>query len=370
MQLHITNGDSVGDMLSESQQVQGEILCWRDVLHDGPIIAAEGQAYLKARASFIYETMCLPSPLAAIEISEQQIIEGFAQRQAILDNLNQYNEIVLWFEHDLYDQLQLAECLYHLAKHQDQVKQFYLICIGEHDDVDYFHGLGNLSISQLEVLYLQRQRLSIEQLDLGKTVWQAIAANTPEPLNQLLSKPLTSLPFMANALTRFAQEYPWLDNGLSFTQTLILQSLAEPKTELPILLSNLRQQAQYQGEDLSLAEQRYQQIMDKNEIKLGRLFINLQSIEEAPFLGDIWLTKELHYLSTLSLAYLNIDYQGSESWDMQASYQISEAGLKALQGALAPEEKPKPNFWRGGVHITAENYWCWDKHKRQLVKQH
>jgi hypothetical protein len=313
--------------------------------------------------------MCLPSPLPAIEISEQQILEGFTQRQAILDNLNQYNEIVLWFEHDLYDQLQLAECLYHLAKHRDQVKQFYLICIGEHDDVDYFHGLGNLSISQLEALYPHRQQLSIEQLVLGKTVWQAIASNTPEPLNPLLTKPLTTLPFMANALIRFAQEYPWLNSGLSLTQTLILQSLAAPKAELPILLSNLRHQAHHQGEELSLAEQRYQQIMNKSEINLGRLFTNLQTIEEAPFLGDIWLTKELHYLSTHSPAYLNIDYQGSESWDMRASYQISEAGLKALQGTLGTREKPKPGFWRGGVHITADNYWCWDKQKRQLVKQ-
>ncbi|MPW28437.1 DUF1835 domain-containing protein [Agarivorans sp. B2Z047] len=369
MQLHIINGDSVGDMLKQSSIVQGEVLCWRDVLHDGPIVAAEGQAYLKARASFIHETISLPSPLPAMEISEQQILDDFVQRQAVLDKLSQYKEIVLWFEHDLYDQLQLAECLFHLAKHPELTEQFRIICIGEHPELDYFHGLGNLSISQLEALYPNRQTLSVEQLELGKRVWQALVANTPEQLNHLLLEPLSPLPFMANALLRFAQEYPWLDKGLSLTQLHILESLAKPMQELPILQSNLRQQAQYQGEEEFVADQRYQQIMEDSEIKLGRLFVNLQTLEDAPFLGDAWLNKELYCLSHLTPPCVKIDNKDDKHWSMDASYTITDTGLKALEGAMLKELSSQLSFWRGGVNISQDNYWCWDHKQGQIVMQ-
>ena len=98
--LHVTNGDSVAHVL-EHIVPHGRVLAWRDALHDGPVVAGPPEATRKGRARF----------LATVGFGAAALIEaGFAARDAALDRaLDGGDEVVLWFEHDLYDQLQLVE---------------------------------------------------------------------------------------------------------------------------------------------------------------------------------------------------------------------------------------------------------------------
>jgi len=226
MKLHITNGDSTGNMLKASEVVNGEILVWRDVLHDGPITHKEGDAYFNERSEFLWSVISQPGPLNDYKGLQSSIFDDFKEREARLAQLHQFDEVVLWFEHDLYDQLQLAECLFHLSKHDDISDKSSMICIGEHSGVLYFHGFGNLSISQLEALYPGRQPISSVQLASGCRVWDALNESEPFALNKLLLQTFTDLPFMQPALHRFAQEYPSTENGLTRTQQNILDSIA------------------------------------------------------------------------------------------------------------------------------------------------
>src|SRR6185436_9837159 len=96
--LHVTNGDHAVAVL-RAAGMQGEILPWRDVLHEGPVDAALPlEAHSKLRARFIAEAGW--APRAEVEAS-------FAERDAALRGSSRAPEVVLWFEHDLYDQLQL-----------------------------------------------------------------------------------------------------------------------------------------------------------------------------------------------------------------------------------------------------------------------
>ncbi|GGA94900.1 DUF1835 domain-containing protein [Agarivorans gilvus] len=348
MQLHITNGDVVGQSLAASSLIEGEILCWRDVLHDGPIVAPEGEAYLKARAAFIYQSLQASRSFAANSISEQQLFADFKQRQHTMARLDQYSEIVLWFEHDLYDQLQLAECLYSLAKRPELSARFTLICIGEHAEVANFRGLGELSISQLEALYPQRQAISAAQLTLGSELWLALAAASPEPINQLLQQDMAVLPFMRPALRRFAEDYPWLNSGLTLTQQLILRSLVEAKLKL-------------QAEQVKASA-------SSTKLSFAELFATFQRLEAAPFLGDLWLAKELINLASLATPLLHIHHRSSGQWDGDSYFEISSAGQAILAGEARLSLDSMPSFWRGGVELSASNYWCWDPQQQRLCR--
>ena len=57
-------------------------------------------------------------------------------------------EYVLWFEADLYDQLQLVQILAKLRELEVPPSRITLICIGEHLGVAHFGGLGQLSSEQ------------------------------------------------------------------------------------------------------------------------------------------------------------------------------------------------------------------------------
>ena len=166
MELHITNGDAVGEMLIGSPSVTGKVLCWRDVLHDGPLLDLPDSQYASQRADFLYRQVIQADPHSSI--TRQSIENDFKHRRAVLDSLEQFDQITLWFEHDLYDQLQLLEVLGSL-KQCPQLPPLYLICIDSHPELNYFYGLGNLNTEQLADLYPQRQQLKRYAITEGRS---------------------------------------------------------------------------------------------------------------------------------------------------------------------------------------------------------
>lgn len=100
--LHICNGDSASHTLNASS-IPGDVLPWRDVLHDGPVpsnfsleeLSEIRARYLASSTAFAFES----------------IRRDFDVRDAHLQNAATYDEVMLWFEHDLYDQLQLIQLL-------------------------------------------------------------------------------------------------------------------------------------------------------------------------------------------------------------------------------------------------------------------
>ena len=71
-------------------------------------------------------------------------------RQETLDRYRGYEEVVFWFEHDLFDQLLLLRHLHWLSEIDRGSTRFWLIC-GD----DY---LGNLTPERLRELFPARSR--------------------------------------------------------------------------------------------------------------------------------------------------------------------------------------------------------------------
>ena len=94
--LHITNGDSVE---LRDTGLPDEVLTWKDVLHEGPVPAGLTLEEMRSiRAYFLAEVSGQP---------ESELLRGLEQRDQTLARFAEFEEVVLWFEHDLYDQLQL-----------------------------------------------------------------------------------------------------------------------------------------------------------------------------------------------------------------------------------------------------------------------
>ena len=198
--LHITNGDCAAAVLK--QAVQGEILPWRDVLHEGPVRGGLSLDELsRERAAFIAE--CGWGSLAAVS-------KDFQTRDERLRGV--HDEIVLWFEHDLYDQLQLIQLLDWFAGHPHP--KLSLACEAEY--------LGDMTPARAGELLESRSRVSEAQLDEGRAAWAAFTA--PEPV-ELERVPCSHVRFLGAALRRQLEEFPWLDDGLSRTERAVLAAL-------------------------------------------------------------------------------------------------------------------------------------------------
>jgi len=100
--LHVTNGESAGNTLRQTA-LGGAVLSWQDVLHEGPVPDVPPAELRAVRARFLSE--CGWG-------SERSLLESFERRDRLFEQaLEGGTEVVLWFENDLYDQLQLVQAL-------------------------------------------------------------------------------------------------------------------------------------------------------------------------------------------------------------------------------------------------------------------
>jgi hypothetical protein len=215
--LHILNGDSTAGSLGQSG-LPGKILAWAEALHEGPVPAqASPEEWRRVRAHFYAQCGwgTVESNLAKLLRADQR-----------LETYLRHEEAVLWFEHDLFDQLLLIRLLDWFAVRPLGGTQLSLICIDRFPGVTNFHGLGELRPEQLASLFDTRTPITPSQLDLGQRAWAAYASEDPRALEALIASDTRALPFLAPALVRHLEEFPSVQNGLSRTEADILTTLA------------------------------------------------------------------------------------------------------------------------------------------------
>lgn len=299
MTLHITNGSSV--QLGEAR-MEGEYLYWNDVLHEGPAPAGLTlEEMSRVRAEFL-ESCGWARP-------------DFTPRDRTLAGFQRFEEVVLWFEHDLYDQLQLIQLLDWFAGRERGTVRLSLVCTNRY--------LGCLKPCELAALYPARRDITAEQLARGRAAWQAFCAPDPAGLERLAAHETPALPYLSAALSRFLEQYPALENGLSRTERQILEVVAAGAGRFA---------------DVFTAEQRK---------------------EEHIFMGDDTLWLYLHAMAKAPVPLLTVSGQ---------SVAITAAGRHVLAGSADHVRLNGIDRWLGGVHLRgAEARWRWDRVKRRLV---
>jgi Domain of unknown function (DUF1835) len=220
--LHVTNGNMTGDTLARVFPVD-DLIVWRDVLHEGPAPTGITDSELREiRAAFLASQGWG---------AETDLFDQFATRDATLARYGDYEEVVLWFEHDLYDQLQLIQILDRLPGQSDGETTISLICIDSFPGVEPFHGLGQLDEEQLASLYPSREPVTDDQLILARNAWAAFREPNPSAIEHVLEGGTNALPFLSEALYRHLEQFPGLRDGLSRTERQTLEALLDgPKT--------------------------------------------------------------------------------------------------------------------------------------------
>ena len=181
------------------------VLAWQDVLHEGPVRAGLTLEQLsEERARFI---------AGAGWGALAEVRRTFRERDQTLRAAPSASEIVLWFEHDLYDQLQLIQVLDWLAAHPQQ--SVSLICEAEY--------VGNMSPERMRELFGARQPVTPDQFAEAGRAWAAFRGADPSKI----SIQTGALRFLGAALRRQVQEYPWSSDGLSLLERRVLDLLDE-----------------------------------------------------------------------------------------------------------------------------------------------
>jgi DNA-binding transcriptional MerR regulator len=332
--LHVTNGESAGNTLRQTS-LGGAVLPWQDTLHEGPVPAGTRHELLRTRAAFL--SGCgwgsKRAILASLERRDQQLARALRDGQ----------QVVLWFEHDLYDQLQLLDVLAlasAAASGQAAASPPELIVVGSFPGRPGFRGLGELTADQLETLWSARVAAGQDTLAAAEAAWAALRRPEPSDLAACARTDLPGLPFMAPALSRLLEELPAPRDGLSGTERRALQAVAS-------------------GAATPVAA-----------------FVAAQDLEPAPFLGDSWF---YHMLADLGAGQARL-VETSAGRPLPAAPPLGDAhvfarlplrltrsGEQVLAGQADRVALLGLDRWIGGTHLTADAVWRWDPASQRLV---
>ena len=105
-------------------------MVWCDPLNEGPVPGGISEDELvRVRAGFL-------APLTPHDVDD--VAADLHGWHIAVDDSNAYDELVLWFEHDLFDQLNLIQLLTHLAGRGSMAKPVTLVCIDRYPGHDNF----------------------------------------------------------------------------------------------------------------------------------------------------------------------------------------------------------------------------------------
>ena|GEM_PF-215463 len=325
--LHVTNGESAGNTLRRTA-LGGAVLSWHDALHAGPVPSVERAKLLRLRAEFL--SRCgwggRAALLSALERRDRQYLAA----------LRDGADVVLWFEHDLYDQLQLLDVLA-LAREAGEAPD--LILLDAFPGRPRFSGLGELTADELETLWPRRRPATSGLLDEAASAWDAVRAPEPTAVAELASGSL-SLPFLGSALERLLEELPSAEDGLSGTERRALQAIAA------------------------------------GAATPAAAFVEAQRLERAPFLGDTWFYLALAELgagpnrlveTAGGAALPPPPPRGDPHVFTRTPLRLTERGERVLNAGADRVELLGVDRWLGGTHLHEENMWRWDSVSRTLV---
>lgn len=298
--LHVVNGDTTAEGL-RAAGVAGEIVVFADVLHEGPVPPDDDlEWWTGVRAHYLAGQNWGDEAGIAAELKA---------RWQLLGSFREHDEVVLWYEHDLFDQLLLIGLLNWWWKRAPMDPPALV------SPADY---LGPMQAAQLRAQLEGRQRVTEAQLVLGADAWQAFTAEDPRELVRIVQRENTAaLPHLQGALLRLLEEYPSTRNGLGRTEQQILEIIAQsPLEPFDLFRANARREERvFMGDTTFFA-------------RLGRLLDSPAPLLARPLAdGPIQLT-----------------YHGEEVLHNQAD-DIELNGL---------------DRWIGGVHLTRAAHWRWN----------
>ena len=323
--LHITNGDVAAAAIGATG-IAGETLPWRDVLHEGPVPAGlTPDALREVRARFIAS-------------------QGWGRYAEVLDDLtrrdkavacaNDHDEVVLWFEDDLFDQLQLLQVVDSFARPPLGALRLTLVALAG--------GVAEHDAGALREAFELREPLTQAHRSLASRAWEAFRSPDPGAVEDAtIGGPSPLLPFLHDALVRLLEEFPSSRNGLSRTEAQALETLAGGVATLReafVAAHHDREERVFLG-DVVFA------------MVVSRLGRGVHPLVEAADGESILAPRD--------------PFEAGRFWLRRV--RVTATGRLVLEGREDAARLNGVNRWLGGVHLHGhEPAWRWDATQRRL----
>lgn len=288
--LHITNGDDLSTQIQDLD-LPGDVITWREMLCEGPVSMDVGdENFVLLRKIFLLEKY---------KVSEEDYQKEFLEELVKLAAINNYDEVVLWFEFDLFSHMNMLALISFLLQNK-KTGPFSLVCSRKLKGEEEMTPLSQLSSKNLIEHYKRRIPLTDEDIQTAQLIWELYCSNKPKRLASEIKK-TTNFEYLSSCIRAHIERFPSVNTGLNSLEVNVLR------------------------------------LIDQHEIKSMNHLLGY-ALQYQGYYGyvDVQMQRVLEKLSPF--------YEASEE-----GIELNEDGLKALNGSKNYYQNLKDDEFYGGV---------------------
>jgi hypothetical protein len=243
-----------------------------------------------------------------------RVRNGLLDQERVLDAAMHHDEVILWFEHDLF-------CLVNLLKMLDR--------FAAHRRLTLVWSPEPLSNEDLVLRFESRGAVTPAMIKLARQAWAAFTSPDPTALNAFVRDDQRDFPFLRDAMTLHASRFPSMLNGLGTVEQRLLDAIGIGTSDFLSVFSRF----------------------DPAPPRLG--------------FGDAEAKRVLRVLSSLAVPLVTMNEEPGKP--PKALFTRTPAAENVLRAEVDYIKVNDPDYWLGGVHLTRENVWRWDADRREIV---
>lgn len=210
--IHVLNGDSILPIFQNSG-IKGEIVVWREMLCEGTLHKNVGSDEFWLNRYSYFETEVGLSRLQYYDKTIKEIVK--------LEDLSGYCNVVLWFEYDLFCQVNLLALCTYLLDNYVKKANYYLVCTGYKKNEQHLQSLSNYSSSEFTTLFENKIALSKSNLEFAKETWELYVENNFNKIKEFNFNQNFKFNYLQAAINQHLLRFPSI-NGLNQIENKIL----------------------------------------------------------------------------------------------------------------------------------------------------
>ncbi|MBT8295939.1 MAG: DUF1835 domain-containing protein [Gramella sp.] len=209
--LHIVNGDSLAEQMQELD-LPGELIIWRELLCEGPTIRDINPEFFKLRKKFLRKTY---------DISSENYEERFIAEIKRLQALENYDQVILWFEFDLFCHINMLAAINLLAE-KNRNTPISLVCSKKLEGEKEFQPLSQLNPKELKNHYKNRIQLNTDDIETAMLIWELYCSNNPLKLKPQI-KTATNFEYLSSCIRAHIERFPNSVTGINTLERNVLK---------------------------------------------------------------------------------------------------------------------------------------------------
>jgi Domain of unknown function (DUF1835) len=211
--LHILNGYNILPILEKSK-IKGDVVVWREMLCEGPLHKEVGSdEFWMSRYSYFEKEL---------EINRLEYYDKSISEIVKLEDVSNYKDIVLWFEFDLFCQVNLLAACTYLLDNYVKKANYYLICTGKVKGKEELQSLSDFTPLEFNTLFENKIALSKSSLQFAKESWNLYVDNNIDKLKCFDFNQNSKFEYLQLAINQHLKRFP-VENELNQIQNKILK---------------------------------------------------------------------------------------------------------------------------------------------------